>query len=221
MTTQIAVTGRAEIRISPELGAVSLGVGGSGANRDGVLAQTGGTHQELIAEIRALEASGALDSWSANQLRVWSHRPWNAEGRQLPLVHEARGEIELVFRDLARLGEWVAAAALREQVTVTGIDWRVTDATERRVREDAQRRAVGDAVAKAGVYAEALGLGRPTPVELADHGLLSTRPEPPAPRPVMMRAAAFDAGAPSVTEFAPADLVIEASVDARFTAEPS
>lgn len=221
MSTQITVTGHAEIRIAPELGAVTLVVGGSGANRDGVLQQTGGTHEELIADIRALEASGAIASWSANQLRVWSHRPWNAEGRQLPLVHEARGELELVFRDLALLSEWVAAAAVREHVTVTGIEWRVTDATGRRVRDDAQRRAVDDAVAKAVVYAEALGLGHPAPVELADHGLLSTRSQSPAPQPMMMRAAAFDANAQAAPELAPADLVIETSVDARFTADPA
>jgi uncharacterized protein YggE len=215
--TQIAVTGRAEVRIAPELGAVALAVSGSGPHRDGVVQQIGGAHHDLLAEIRALEADSALDSWSAGQLRVWAHRPWNAEGKRLPLAHEARADVELVFTDLSRLGDWVSTAASREFVAIAGVDWRLTDATNRRVGQEAQRGAVADAVEKARVYADALGLGAPTALEIADHGLLSTQPGGPAPQGVMMRAAAYG-GAQQTTEFVPADLVIEASVDARFSA---
>lgn len=217
MNTQITVTGRAEVRIAPELGALALVVSGSGPHRDGVLEQVGGAHHDLLTDIRALEAGSVLDEWSAGQLRVWAHRPWNAEGKRLPLVHEARADVELVFTDLARLGDWVGAAASREYVAIAGVDWRVTDATKRRVREDAQRLAVADALEKARVYADALGLGTPNPVEIADHGLLTVQPGPPAPQAVMMRAAAYG-GAQPTTEFVPADLVVEASVDARFVA---
>jgi len=213
----IAVTGHADERIAPELAAVTLSVGGSGEARDDVVARTGAAHERLLAAIRELEASGALEAWSAPQLRVWSHRPWNAEGRQLPLVHEASADVEVVFRDLDRLGEWLGAAAGSDELTIGGVDWRLTDASRRRASEAAQRAAVADAVAKAGVYASALGLGTPIIVELSDHGLLADGPSP-MPKAMMMRAAA-DVGGGSATEFAPQDLVIEASVDARFTAD--
>jgi len=221
MPTTIAVTGRAEERIAPELAAVTLSVGGSGAARDDVYARTSTAHERVLAEVRALEASGALDTWSAGQLRVWSYRPWNNEGKQLPVVHQASADVEVVFSDLGRLGAWVGDAATGDELTIGGIDWRLTDATRRRVQETAQRAAVADAVAKAQVYASALGLGAPTPVELADHGMLSAQPLPVAPKAMMMRTAADMGGGASATEFAPAELVIEASVDARFTAEPA
>ncbi|GAA1949478.1 SIMPL domain-containing protein [Agromyces allii] len=217
MPTTIAVTGRAEERIAPELAAVTLSVGGSGESRDHVLSRTRSAHERLLTAVRGLEASGALESWSAPQLRVWSQRPWNAEGRQLPLVHEARADVEVVFRDLDRLGEWLGDAAGSDELTIGGVEWRLTDATRRSAQEAAQRGAVADAVAKAGVYASALGLGTPTVVELSDHGLLGSQPSP-MPKAMMMRAVA-DQGGGSSTEFAPLDLVIEASVDARFTAE--
>ncbi|MGR0318129.1 SIMPL domain-containing protein [Agromyces sp. ZXT2-3] len=219
MPTTIAVTGRAEERVEPELGAVSLAVASNGADRDRVLATVGGAHERLLGEIRELDAAGALESWSAGQLRVWSHRPWNAEGRQLPLVHEASADLEVVFRDLDALGGWVGPISSASDVTVQGVDWRLTDATRSRVQEAAQRAAVADAVRKAAVYAEALGLGTPAPVELADHGMLQAQPIPRAHKAVAMRAMAMDAsgGAPA-PEFAPAKLVVEASVDARFTA---
>ncbi|KQM83144.1 SIMPL domain-containing protein [Agromyces sp. Leaf222] len=219
MPTTIAVTGHAEERIAPELAAVTLSVGGSGDARDDVVARTSAAHERLLAAIRELEASGALATWSAPQLRVWSHRPWNAEGRQLPLLHEASADVEVVFRDLDRLGEWLGTAAESDELTIGGIDWRLSDATHRRTREAAQRAAVAGAVAKAGVYASALGLGTPSVIELADHGLLGDGPSP-MPKAMMMRAMA-DTGGGATTEFAPQDLVIEASVDARFTAEPA
>ncbi|MRG58851.1 DUF541 domain-containing protein [Agromyces sp. CFH 90414] len=223
MSTLIAVTGRAEERVAPELAAVSLGIGASGPERDDVMRTTSGAHERLLTEVRELEAEGAIERWSAEQLRVWSHRPWNAEGRRMPLVHEARADVEIVFRDLDRVGEWLADAATREFLAVRGVDWRLTDATLAVVRERAQRGAVQDAVAKAAVYADALGAGHPAPVELADHGMLSAAQVVPFAAARLSAPAAFGAapgGAPS-TEFAPADLVIEARVDARFSAEPA
>jgi len=222
MATVIAVRGNAEERTDPELAAVTLTVGVSEPERDTALARTAQLRERVIAEIRDLDAAGALDSWAAGQLRIWSHRPWNNEGRQLPLVHQTSSEIEIVFTDLDRLGEWVSRVADAEGVDLNGVDWRLTEPTRRRVQELAQRAAVADAVAKALVYASALGLGTPTPVELADTGLLTAQPAPPAPRVGMKFAmASLDGGGAdgAGTEFAPAELVVEASVDARFHAE--
>ncbi len=159
MATVIAVRGTAEERIDPELGAVSLSIGVSEPKRDVALARTTEAHDRLIAAVRELEASGALDTWSAGQLRVWSHRPWNNEGKQLPLVHQTSAEVEVVFTDLERLGEWVSRVTTGDTVSMGGIEWRLTESTRRRVQESAQRGAVADAVAKARVYAAALGLG--------------------------------------------------------------
>ena len=221
MATVIAVRGNAEQRIEPELGAVSLSVGVSESERNRAMSRTTEAHERLIAAVRELEASGALDSWSAGQLRVWAHRPWNAEGKQLPMVHQTSAEIEVVFTDLEKLGEWVSRVSIGNAVALGGIDWRLTDATRKRVQELAQRDAVADAVAKAAVYASALGLGTPSPVELADTGLLTAHPVPQGggERMFAMRAVADTGGGGA--EFTPAKLVIEASVDARFSAEPA
>lgn len=221
MGTLITVTATAEERAWPELGAVQLSVGASGADRQQVVDRTAAAHERLLAEVRRLDAEGALEQWSAGQLRVWSQRPFNAEGRQLPVVHEARGELELVFRDLAALSAWVSEQAGGEELSLGGVDWRLTEATAARVRETAQRRAVAEAVAKAGVYASALGLGAPSPVELADSGLLDARPTP-MPKGHLARSLAFaaDASQPA-TEFVPAELVVAATVEARFDAPPA
>ena len=224
MATIIAVRGNAEERIQPELGVVSLSVGVSEPERDLAVSRTTEAHERLVAAVRELEASGALDSWSAGQFRVWSHRPWNAEGKQLPMVHQTSAEIEVIFTDLAKLGEWVSRVSIGSSVALGGIDWRLTDATRKRTEETAQRAAVADAVAKAEIYASALGLGAPSPVELADTGLLTAQPVPQGggERMFAMRAAAdMGGGGGGGAEFTPAKLVIAASVDARFSAEPA
>jgi uncharacterized protein YggE len=222
VATVIAVRGNAEERIDPELGAVSLSVGVSEPERDLAVTRTTEAHERLIAAVRELEASGALDTWSAGQLRVWSHRPWNAEGKQLPMVHQTSAEIEVIFTDLEKLGEWVSRVSIGSSVALGGIDWRLTDATRKRTEESAQRAAVADAVAKAAIYASALGLGAPSPVELADTGLLTVQPVPQGggERMFAMRAAADTSGGGGA-QFTPAKLVIAASVDARFSAEPT
>jgi uncharacterized protein YggE len=219
MSTTISVSGHAEHRVPPELAAVSLSAGASGPDRDDVADRTGAAHARLLAEVHELEASGALETWSSDQLRAWSHRPWSADGKLLPLVHQANVEVEVVFRDLERLGEWVGDAAGSADLTVGGIQWRLTEPTRLRVQESAQRDAVADALAKARVYASALGLGDPAPIELADHGLLAGSAAG-MPKAMMMRSVADPSGG-APTEFAPQDLVVEASVEARFAAEPT
>lgn len=215
MPTTISVSGHAEHVVAPELAAVTVSVGGSGPDREGVAGLTAAAHARLLEAVRELEASGVLVAWSADQLRVWSFRPWNDQGAQLPLVHQASADVEVVFRDLVRVGEWLGDLAADDDVTIGGIDWRLTDETLASARERAQRAAVADAVTKAGVYASALGLSTPVVVELADHGMLAASPM--AAQQVLAMRADKAAGGP--TEFSPQDLAISASVDARFTAD--
>ena len=213
MPTTISVKGSAEHRAAPELAAAMLSVGASGSDRADVAARTSAAHARLLDEIRQLEASGALETWSADQVRAWSHRPWNADGELLPLVHQASADVEVVFRDLARAGEWLGDAAAIEELTIGGVAWRLTDETHALARESAQRAAVAEAVAKAGVYSSALGLGAPVVVELADH-----EPQSAAPTARLMAIGAGRDGG-GATELAPRDLVIAVSVDARFIAD--
>ena len=120
--------------------------------------------QTSVAELKNGD-DAAVTWWSAERLRTWSTRPWNQDGQQLPLVHHASVGIEVKFRDFAALSAWVG-----EHVTntggfhVTNIRWALTvkrrDELIRQVRE----RAVHDALERAQLYADALGLGKISPV---------------------------------------------------------
>ncbi|ODQ90437.1 hypothetical protein BHQ18_10330 [Mycolicibacterium flavescens] len=164
----------------------------------------------------------AVTWWSAQQLRTWADRPWNKDGKQLPLVHHAAVDFEVKFCDFEALSTWVG-----EHVTnldgfhVRAIRWSLTEKRRleliRRVREQ----AVHDAVERAQQYAGALGLGEVESVGIADAGMLEAHLRPDgAPGRASMVAGieAAPAGAPEV-RLVPEDIEVAAAVDARFIAD--
>lgn len=179
--------------------------------------------QASVAELKNGD-DAAVTWWSAERLRTWSSRPWNQDGKQLPPVHHASVNIQVKFRDFAALSAWVG-----EHVTNIGgfhvgnIVWALTvkrrDELIRQVRES----AVHDAVERAQLYADALGLGTISPVAIADAGMLvaSLRPDGGYGVHTVARAGLGQSGHGSGVELVPADVEVAASVDARFVVEGS
>lgn len=210
----ITVRGEHEVRIAPEEGVVHLSVRCDGPERGPVVDRIASIAAPLREELTARQASGEVSEWSSQRASVWAERPWNNEGKQLPLVHHASVEIVATFTDFAALSWWVSAVAEREGVQVGGVTWRLTSATRRAVEAEVAAHAVQTAVTRAGAYAKAIGQASVTPLEIADIGLLGRPEADPGPR--MMRAMATDAS-PSL-DFQPQDITVTAGVEARFAA---
>ncbi|WP_396642676.1 SIMPL domain-containing protein [Microbacterium sp.] len=210
----ITVRGEHETRIAPEEGVVHLSVRCDGPERGPVVERIAAIAAPLREELAARQASGEVSEWSSQRASVWAERPWNNEGKQLPLVHHASVEIVATFTDFAALSWWVSAVAEREGVQVGGVTWQLTTATRRTVEAEVAAHAVQTAVSRAGAYANAIGHASVTPLEIADIGLLGRPEADPGPR--MMRAMATDAS-PSL-DFQPQDITVTAGVEARFAA---
>jgi len=160
---------------------------------------------------------GPVTRYTIDQVRVGSHRPWNNEGEQLPLVHNAAVSVEAIFTDFDDLARWLAWAAGVDGVSIGYIDWGLTDATRRKVERTARQKAVRDAARRAQDYADALGLGSVQPRGVNDPGLSD-----PIQRKVML-ASAMSApldGSPEVS-LRPDDVAIEAQVEATFVVRGS
>ncbi|MFD5214623.1 SIMPL domain-containing protein [Microbacterium sp. NPDC058345] len=99
---------------------------------------------------------------------------------------------------------------------ISGTDWHLTAQTEAAVEREVATQAVGVAVARARAYAEALDLHEVTPLEIADRGLISTPASPVQAK--AMRTAAFDMVGSAPMEFEGEDIVVSATVEARFRA---
>ena len=221
--TVITVQGSSSLKHAPERATVSVAVVHDGPARDKVFAETTKVADDITAALTGMHdaAAGPVVAWSSDRVSVWSERPWNNDGRQLPLVYHATIGARATFSDFDAMARWVETVATTSGVTVGSIEWELLDATRDALLAEVGTKAVQDAASKALVYAKAAGLATVTATAIADPGLLGS----PGDSPVAMGGAApqrmFAAKAMSSSAplaFTPQELEITVQVDARFTA---
>jgi uncharacterized protein YggE len=159
--------------------------------------------------------------WSTQHVRTWANRPWNQEGKQLPLVHHASVGVQVKFRDFAVLARWVGGHVERTAgFSLDGVDWALTEQLRHQLARDVRARAVQDAAERAQEYADALELGPVRPVALADAGMLGNglHPTTGGAGPAFMRAGGAAEDGAAVLALSPEDIEVAAVVDARFVA---
>lgn len=224
--TIITVQGEHSAWFPAERATVHVAVHASGAKREPVFARALAAAETLRNQIEPMvdKNAGPVTWWSSDRVSVWSERPWNNEGKQLPLVYHASVDVTAKFKDFDALSRWVEQAAVVDDVTVASVEWALTEATKTSANTEVRSRAVKDAVAKASVFAQAVGLAKVTAVAIADPGMLGDQSSGGGyPQPVMMKSAlrggSFDAqsAAPQL-QLKPEEIVISSVVDARFSA---
>ena len=175
--------------------------------------------EAVMASVTPLKTGdhGPVTWWSADQVRTWSSRPWNKDGKQLPLVHHASVAIEVKFRDFAALSRFVGQhVADTDGFRISHVEWALTSKRRTELQRQVRTRAVEDAVIRAQQYADALGLGKIHPVAVADAGMLVASPHPEGGvGAAYLRAAGSPAGSAEV-ELLPEHIEVSAAVDARF-----
>jgi uncharacterized protein YggE len=205
--TTITVTGRADAQVPPERATVSISVHLDGPDAAEPLRGATELAKRLTTELRQLHdpTAGPVTSWSSDQLRTWSARPWNADGVELPLVHHAAVGIRAEFSNFDGLSAWLGAAAQLSGVSVANIHWALLDETRDRTMSELRARAVQDATDKASSYAAAIGHTTVVPVALTeeDDGQL-------------MRMSKVEYGGGADIEFTPTPVDIIARVEVRF-----
>ncbi len=180
MSTEITVRGSFAAFERPERGTVHATIAYEGPAMEPVYGRVARDLDAVKASIAPLDNkdNGAVTWWSADQLRTWSNRPWNKDGKRLPLVHHASVDFEVKFRDFSALSRWVGEhVANTEGFRVARIEWALTAKRREALQKEVRTRAVLDAVTRAQEYADALGLGQVRPVAIADAGMLGTRTE--------------------------------------------
>lgn len=218
--TVITVQGHDAAWYSPERATVQLGIGFDGPDRQSVFEATTRAAETVRSMVVALSEaqSSPISRWSSDSVSVWNERPWNNEGKQLPLVFHAAITFTVRFSDFDVMAHWLDAVAAVDSVAVGGIEWSLTAARKAAVLADAQSLAVTDALTRATVFARSLGLETVRAIALADPGMLGDHGSAPVPlaRGAMMMA---DSGAGrSGIALTPQRIEVSASVDARFVA---
>jgi uncharacterized protein YggE len=220
--TIITVQGRFAAFYPAELATVEVSVHREAPERDKAFSGTSadaGTVRESIVALHD-PVTGPVTWWASDSVQVWTEKPWNTEGKQLPPVFHSRIGFTVKFRGFEALDRWIEAVSASDSVSVESIGWALTEARETGVTAEVRSRAVKDAVAKAGVYAQSIGLGSVKAVAIADPGMLGdpVRSVPVAEAVLLSSSARgrMNDGAP--LSLKPADIEVTAVVDARFVA---
>ena len=218
--TIITVRGEFTIHHPAERATVRFTVGFEGSRRDEAMAPTVDLHHDLSEEIETMldAENGPVTWWSSDDIHVWGQRPWNQDGEQLPIVYRSAIDVDVKFSNFSTLGDWVGAVAIRDGVTILGVEWALTEARQESVTLAARKRAVDNAVSKATVYATSLGLGNVRPVALSDPGMLGDAPTTTTAQGTQLMSARIAAPAGQQLELKPEDITVRVEVDARFAA---
>jgi uncharacterized protein len=218
MSVEITVRGSFSAFEAPERGTVHATITYEGPAMQPVYDRVARDLEVVKASVAPLHNpdDGPVTWWSAEQLRTWTHRPWNKDGKLLPPVHHASVRVEVKFSDFAALSRWVGEhVSSTDGFRVAHVEWALTERRRAQLVGEARTRAVRDAAFKAQRYADALELGDIRPVAIADAGMLGTHPDSAGGHgAVVMRAAAVGGGAN--VELVPEHIEVAEAVDARF-----
>jgi len=217
MTLEITVRGSAEKRFAAERATVTLAAAIESTDKQRVYDDAVAVLEPLVMQLRELSDRGAVSTWASDQVRVYSHRPWNSEGVRGDLQHVARLQISAEFTDFERLSGFVDYWAGKDGIEVGGISWDVTVRNRRAYESDVRKAAVDNAITKAQAYADAVRRGRVIALQIADPGMLNGSGEQP-PIPLAMTSAAGTDTA-SDLDLTPDEIVIHVEVDAHFAAD--
>ncbi|WP_194422276.1 SIMPL domain-containing protein [Microbacterium abyssi] len=213
----ITVRGENEVRVAPERATIHVTVRAEGPARAAVVEQVAQRADPVRAGIAERQDAGAVVEWNSKRLAVRAERPWNNQGKQLAPVYYASVDFAATFTEASELSIWVSEVSAWDGVDVGWVNWHLTPQTRADIEREVAGSAVGVALQRAQAYAAALGLESVTPVEIADTGLISR--EQAAPQMLTARGAAFAAAdSAPVMEYEPEDIIVSATVEARFTA---
>lgn len=215
---EITVRGEATERASAERAAVTVQSRWSAPSAKEALHAVADAHARLVEDAKGHEASGAAESWHADRVWISHHQEWVGEGEPRRSVYTAAASVTVRFVDFEALGAWMGSVGVHRTHEVGGIEWSLSDDTERALAKAARTRAIADAVERAGDYAAAAGLSTP----LVD-GIQEPRAAAPVPMAskARMETMAFAAAdtAPAVSLEA-GELSVHAEVEVRFLADP-
>jgi uncharacterized protein YggE len=122
----------------------------------------------LRRDVGEATPSAPVTYWKNSTLSTSSYRPTDDKGRKLDCIFFARTSFEIKVRDFERLGSLATTLSTMPLVSISQVEWRLTDATKASLASESRREAIKDAVVKARDYAAVLGRGKPEAVEISD-----------------------------------------------------
>ena len=138
---EIRVRGSHQLTMPPERATVNAAVSFDGPDPEPVFAAAAAALAQVSDSVtqRHNPKRGPITGYSIDQVRMGSHRPWNNEGLQLPLVHSAAVSITATFTDFDELGRWVAWSSGVNGLSIAYIDWDLSESSRRKAERAARQ----------------------------------------------------------------------------------
>ncbi|MGA8987258.1 SIMPL domain-containing protein [Aeromicrobium sp.] len=219
MALDITVRGSAEQRYPAERAVVSMAAAVESDDKQQAFSRATAIQEPLVSQLKELVELRAVGVWSSDQVRVFSHRPRDAEGNRLAVVHVARIQVSAEFTDFERLSGFLDFWSGTDAVEVSGVSWDVSTKNRRSYETEVRKAAVDDAVAKAQSYANAVRRGKVVALQIADPGMLTHPVGGRDSMPELTRVAFAESGRGPGLDLTPEDIVIHVDVDARFQSD--
>jgi uncharacterized protein YggE len=214
----ITVCGTALERASAERATVTVQSRWSAPTPEAAMGAVSEAHERLVSDAKAHERAGAAESWHADRVWISHHQEWVGEGQPRNSVYTASASVTVRFQDFEALGAWIGRVGIHQTHEVGGIEWSLSEDTQRALAKAARTRAIADAVERAGDYASAAGLGSPVVDGIQEPG--TTPPGPPMPKGRVATMAMASADAAPAVSLEAGELEVHAAVEVRFVAEP-
>jgi len=207
----VSVSGQGEVSAAPDRARLSMAVEQTDPDLKAAQNKVNGIVRAYLAQARALGVKDEDISTAGLSIRSEYDYSNNSAGGRKFLGYHVTRSIELVVRDLDKIGDYL------QRATDAGINNISDPQLESSRAEDLQRQALvkaaQDAQAKAKLLAETLGV-KLGAVRTVSTGSAAPRPPGPAPR-VMMAAAAAPSGNEDMG-FAAGEIRFSSSVSAEF-----
>lgn len=219
---EITVRAAAQGRRVPEIAVLTVRVSHESTDQQQASVAAHTLMKRLSEQVRSIasERPEIVDRLVISAVGTRSWRPWNNEGKQLPMRHESSARVEFATTDfdlVARLSqEWSAL----EGLNLGAPQWELGEKSQRDLEAEVTVEAVKLCRQRAEVMAIASGFSEVTPVQVADTGLLE-RPQSEATFAApMARAARTGAGGHDEGfDLSPREIEVRVQVEARYRAQ--
>ncbi len=177
---QIVVTGRGEVKVSPDRATIQISVQTRGSTAAGAAAENANKQQAVLAALRALGLGN--DQLSTINYNVYPEQRYEQGKEPMIVAYNVTNTILAEVRKLTQVGPVIDAALSHGANMITSLQFYASNT------ETARRTAIATAIEKARADAEvAARAARGTLGTLLEVSIASY--SPPPPRPMMMMAA--------------------------------
>jgi uncharacterized protein len=206
---QIAVTGRGEVKVSPDRATIQISVQTRAATAAGAAAENANKQQSVMTALRALGLGP--DQLSTINYNVYPEQRYEQGKEPVIVAYNVTNTILVDVRKLSQVGPVIDAALAHGANMITSLQFYASNT------ETARRSAIGVAIEKARADADAAAraargsLGTLLSIDIGAYS-------PPPPRPMMMMSKGMAAAAQADTPINPGEetLAVEVSTRWRF-----